>query len=146
MCSILQKKENSGKLWFLKDPALQRGQGISILKAPFSDDTISRKMKKGRRYCLQECVTPKLLNGRKFGVRIHVFVMLHLRAKNTVSVYMLPDGILTMCGKHYEISDTSALNQITCTSIQRGLKGFDRAKVKSNAYSWSRIPKFHPKD
>jgi len=128
---------SSSNLWFLKDPAVQRGQGISILNpSSCSLEQIKLLMQKGKRYCLQECIEPFLLDNRKFGIRLHVLVLANIRESNTLSVYLLLDGILTKCGKEYDPKDTSALNQITCTSVQRAEKNFDRVKVKTCASSW----------
>lgn len=118
-------------LWYIKDPAVQRGQGIRIVKGPVEAGQVVNWVPEGRRVCLQEAITPILLDGRKFGVRMHVFVV--QAADGALRVFVSRDGILTKCGKLYAHDDTTRLAQITCTSVQRAEAGFDREAVKGPA-------------
>jgi tetratricopeptide (TPR) repeat protein len=54
-------------------------------------------------------------------------------AGDVLELYVFDEAVLTVCGSTYSASDVSALAQITCTSVQRSLEGFDRAEVKGPA-------------
>ncbi|CAK9095393.1 Leucyl/phenylalanyl-tRNA--protein transferase (L/F-transferase) (Leucyltransferase) (Phenyalanyltransferase) [Durusdinium trenchii] len=126
--------EREQHMWYVKDPMLQRGQGISVLRPPFDLQAIKAKLPSGRRICLQRAVDPPcLIRGRKFGIRMHVFVAQRAADPDCLVVFVAQDGILTMCAKPYTSQDTSALAQITCTSVQRSQPGFDRKAVKGPA-------------
>ena len=155
------------QLWYLKDPHVQRGQGVYIfdqlvqIKHLFPDREQSPQPKQ---WVLQKAVHPlTLLDGRKFGLRVHVFVVVwppaagdkrssepepqrepHAGASKScttastealMSVYMFSDAILTKCGTTFDPSDTSKLAQITCTSVQRSLPGYSKDEVKGTASS-----------
>jgi len=126
-------KAPPGSLWFVKDPMMQRGQGIDIVLAPNSKETdfAHRFAIEGKRICLQQAVEPLLLNDRKFGLRVHV--LLFQSSNSCLECFMAQDAILTKCGRPYAHNETSKLTQITCTSIQRAEPGFKRDLVKGPA-------------
>ncbi|GBG30938.1 Tubulin polyglutamylase TTLL6 [Hondaea fermentalgiana] len=121
-----------GSLWYIKDPAVQRGQGIRIVRGPVDPANVKQWVPAGRRVCLQEAVKPALLDNAKFGVRMHVLVTT-APEDEALRVFVSRDGILTKCGKSYAHDDTTPLGQITCTSVQRGEAGFNREAVKGPA-------------
>lgn len=135
--AAVQDPANAGTpLWYLKDPMLQRGQGVTVLTAPVARDAVDHAVPKGRRVALQRAVDPLLLEGRKFGVRMHALLVAR-PLDGKLSVLMCRDGILTKCWREYSARDASPLAQITCTSVQRGEEGFDRSKVKgAAAHMW----------
>jgi len=116
-------------LWYLKDPAIQRGQGITIIKTPL--DSSVPKFSFSGRMCLQKGIPPLLLeDGRKFGIRMHVFLKF---CGPLIQVFMCDDGILTKCANKFSSDETSLQTHITCTSVQRSIPGFNRATVKGPA-------------
>ena len=120
------------ELWYLKDPAIQRGQGIHLIDRNVSIEALTAMMTSSRRHCLQRGIQPLLIGGRKFGIRMHVFVVKPRRAQN-VQVFVSTDGILTLCGSQFDGSSRSLLTHITCTSVQRSEPGYEQAKVKGPA-------------
>ena len=125
---------NNVNVWYLKDPHKQRAQGITIFS---NTETDLKKIKDQdvlrveKEYCLQPSVeNVYLLDNRKFGLRIHTFV---ISFRNKLYIYLFKDAILTKCGIIYSPNDKSELNQITCTSVQRSLPGYDRSTVKGPA-------------
>ena len=129
--ALLNESEES-TMWYLKDPAVQRGQGISLIDRSASLEELSKKMVSARRYCLQKAVRPLLLHGRKFGIRIHVFVVKPQHLEE-LRVFVSSDGILTLCGAKYDGQSRDLLTHITCTSVQRAEPGYVRDNVKGPA-------------
>jgi len=118
----------AGNSWFLKNPAMQRGQGVFVIRTP---EEARGKLAKGQRdpWVLQPAVDPQaLIQGRKFGLRVHALVA--LRQGHPPALYVFRETVLTLCGAAYDPSSNDALVQITCTSVQRHLEGYERAKVK----------------
>lgn len=149
--------------WYLKDPMVQRGQGVDVvltrtlLEEGPEKERIALKFEKKKSvspsdpsFCLQPAVEPlHLLDGRKYGLRVHLMVVFVNRTallgkdisneeekrkeKYDRFVFVANESVLTKCGAVYDPEDTSALSQITCTSVQRSLEGYDRSKVKGPA-------------
>ena len=131
--------------WFLKDPHVQRGQGVTVFKQlvdvkPIMDAVTPKQ------WVLQRAVhPPALISGRKFGLRLHAFLVHWPPSEHDassditgpiaegLSVYTFRESILTKCANEYSDEDTSPLAQITCTSVQRGQAGYAKHKVKGSA-------------
>ncbi|KAL1521634.1 hypothetical protein AB1Y20_021292 [Prymnesium parvum] len=130
-------------LWYLKRPGLQRGQGITILSDAahalpvFAAAAVSSEAEAG--LVLQRAVDPPaLIDGRKFGLRVHLLLVLPSEATAPLGARRLvrwvhDDAVLTLCGAPYDARKTDAMTHITCTSVQRNASGFQREKVKGAA-------------
>ncbi|KAH9258092.1 hypothetical protein BASA81_003655 [Batrachochytrium salamandrivorans] len=129
-----------GVLYFLKNPAVQRGQGILLAR---SESTLPEHLQAffppspgaGQEFLLQEAVHPPLLmmpGGYKFGLRTHALLVQfpHQRCR---SVFVFRESILTRCWSPYDVVSTEALVHISSTSVQRNVLGFDRNQVKGLA-------------
>lgn len=126
-----------GVLYFLKNPAVQRGQGILLAR---SEATSPEQLQAffpeaGQEFLLQEAVHPPLLmtpGGYKFGLRTHALLVQfpHQRCR---SVFVFRESILTRCWLAYDVASTDALVHISSTSVQRNVPGFDRNQVKGLA-------------
>lgn len=140
--------QHQPKLWYLKDPLIQRGQGIHIFSPSSISDQITMLFSHGEKeqgsenhrsgsqktFCLQPSHEDlMLLNGKKFGLRVHALVIGwsdHILQQQTLSVFAHQDSVVTKCASEFSAADSSLLAQITCTSVQRGLPGYNRSAVK----------------
>ena len=138
-------------VWFLKDPHMQRAQGVHIIRTRSQMESVFRKIRETsagddedevraripKEFCLQPHVrNPALINGRKFGLRVHALVVYNgpcEKERGSGSLFVFNEAILTICGAEYDPEDVRPLVQITCTSVQRGLSGFNRNEVKGSA-------------
>ena len=125
------------KVWFLKDPGVQRGQGVRVVR-DVNDLPSEWACEPGSYHVLQRGVEPLLLNGtHKFGVRVHALVVRWAPASTlpspSPSVFVFGEGILTMCLEPYSSASTSPLVHVASTSVQRAAPGFDRDKQKGVA-------------
>lgn len=112
---------------------------------------MERALATGRKaFVLQPAVVDlALIDGRKFGLRIHALVVMvgnvcdavvargellsrinvSYNQSQRVSVAVFQESVLTMCAQEFSANDVDPLVQITCTSVQRSLPGYDRSKV-----------------
>lgn len=130
------------RLWYLKDPHQQRGQGVHIVSCL---EAMKEMMEDNKEYILQPSLSsPCLLDERKFGLRVHAMIV-YWPMGHTASVYCFRESILTKTAKKFDPSDYSLLNQITCTSVQRSEPGYQREKVKGPAsLLWDGYEKCYP--
>jgi hypothetical protein len=124
------------KTFFLKDPHMQRGQGISIICFDEKDMSISGALPQfddTKVYVLQPAIQPLLLDGRKFGLRVHALVITDEKNsqgnEHGLRLYSFKEAVLTKCGANYDEKSTDPFIQITCTSVQRSKAGFQRDQV-----------------
>jgi tetratricopeptide (TPR) repeat protein len=114
-------------LYFLKQPIVQRAQGIVIVKEPpqippFADEE----------RLLQHGIPPALLDGRKFGCRI-MAALIMWPMREEISVFVFQEGICTICFDAWSGDSTSLTTHVASTSVQRSLPNFDRKKQKGIA-------------
>ena len=128
--------EGAAGLWFLKQPHLQRGQGIKILASAAEGAQMLATAEAGSgeearaALVLQRAVEPPaLLNGAKFGLRVHLLLVSPPRTSDVplptstdwpLVAWVHNDAVLTICGAPYNADRTDALTHITCTSVRPG--------------------------
>eukprot|EP00966_Prymnesium_polylepis_P185584 4301878-Prymnesium_polylepis.1 len=151
--------EGGGRaLWYLKQPGLQRGQGITILSETAQAAPVLMAAEESGEAAaglvLQRAVAPPaLINGRKFGLRVHLLLVLPppavaaegggsagggsagggdgggsgggvaAVAGRPLVAWVHGDAVLTMCGSAYDEARTDAMTHITCTSVQARAAG-----------------------
>jgi hypothetical protein len=99
----------------------------------------------GKQFVLQRAVQNLcLLDGRKFGLRIHALLVLaptlgltanmEGSSRNVISWhwvgYTFREAVLTKAGAVFDKGATDILTHITCTSVQRNTAAFDLNSVK----------------
>lgn len=123
-------------VYFLKDPAVQRGQGIAVIVNDDFDKCIPDDFfaaSSAAEKLLQLGVAPPLLlDGHKFGIRVHALIVNCADSKKS-ALFVFGDGILTKCWDAYKSDSNDPLIHVSSTSVQRLVTGFDRSKVKGLA-------------
>ncbi len=98
----------------------------------------------GKQFVLQRAVQNLcLLDGRKFGLRIHALLVLAPKSGLTANMdgsrsgiswhwvgYTFREAVLTKAGAVFDKGATDILTHITCTSVQRNTATFDLNSVK----------------
>ncbi|KAM9963138.1 hypothetical protein ACTFIW_006361 [Dictyostelium discoideum] len=99
-------------IWYLKDPLLNKSQGIKLFKSIENVlEFIEINENKNNRYLLQKEIHPKLLNGIfKFDIRI--FLVITFTPNHTL-VYLFKEGIVRSTNSPYKKGDITRDSQLT---------------------------------
>jgi len=124
----LAMKKLGGALVYLKDPALQRGQGIRLVSDPahMTDDLFARVQ------VVQRAVEPLLIDGYKFGVRVNALCV-RFAGRVETSVFVLEEGLFTRCGAKYDAKSNDLAVHVSSTAVQKASENFDLTTVKGTA-------------
>lgn len=122
--------EASCQLWYLKQPHLQRGQGIFLISSAaecakfFAPDNLTKTDDKKAMVLQKSVHPPSLIGGRKFGLRVHlliVFPPLHfmpgLDHNRHFVAWVHSDAVLTICGSPYDVECKDLLTHIVSGSF-----------------------------
>jgi len=114
--------------YFVKNPAVNRGQGVSIVHTLEQALAVPGLSAAKEAWVVQLAVDPPMLiRERKFGLRVHALVVI---AAGTPHLYIFRESILTLCGAEYDLAKDDSLVHVACTSVQRHLEGYVRETVK----------------
>jgi hypothetical protein len=126
--AVLKVQEHASELFYFKDPSVQRGQGITLLR-----DWADVEEFKARVMVVQKAVRPLLIGGYKFGVRVNALCVQWPQGGGLVSVFVFEEGIWTRCGEKYDESSLDLAVHVASSSVQRAAEGFVLENVKGRA-------------
>ncbi|EFA83851.1 hypothetical protein PPL_02921 [Heterostelium album PN500] len=112
---IEKAKLEKDKVWFLKDPLLNKSQGIELFNS--IDDALAHCNPK-KRYILQREIIPSLINNFKFDVRINVLFVFTATSKR---LYMFNEGVIRCTNTKYKDGSLDKQQQFTNFCYQLSL-------------------------
>ncbi|EGG18564.1 hypothetical protein DFA_04058 [Cavenderia fasciculata] len=104
------------RVWYLKDPRLNRSKGIQLFKK--LDDALEIcKADPSKRYIVQREMVPLLLNNTyKFDIRV---MILFTFSPTSTNLYLFKEGVIRSTGAKYERGSTDTQQQFTNFCFQK---------------------------